>query len=276
MNNLIYVYCITRDSPSTSRLTGMEEGSPVCPFPVGSLVAIVSTLSEKRFSPSVLEKKLKEPAWLGEKVSLHESVVEAIMRQGPVAPLRFMTLFKTETSLLEALLPHEATFTSFLDHVVDKTEWALKMYLDKVQAGRYLSKICKDLMELAKKSSRSPGVRYLLEKRRERKAEEELQNLVRLVLEDVSRKLIGFSEDFKSLKPLDKGMTSISWDMLFNGAFLVANKTTKTFRKEVGSLARGYRKKGFIFQLRGPWPPYNFCPSLRKDESLELAKNWHE
>lgn len=244
----------------------MEEGCPVYPLRVGSLVVIVSRLPEERFSPALLEKKLKEPAWLAQKARLHQAVVEAVMHQGPVVPMRLMTLFKTDGSLKKALLPHQAAFKGFLKYTRDKAEWALKVYLDKARARRYLLKGCKDPKGLTEKASGSPGGRYLLEKQRQRKAEEGLLGLASSASEDVSRRLSALSEDFKGLKPLHRSITSRPWDMLFNGAFLVADKTLKAFRKEVNSLARGYRQRGFIFHLSGPWPPYNFCPPLRKDK----------
>jgi hypothetical protein len=247
-------------------MVGIEENCPVYLLPVGSMVAIVSKLPQKKFSSAVLKKKLQEPDWLVYKAHLHEAVVEAIMRQGTVVPLRLMTLFQTETSLLEALLPHEATIKDFLEYVQDKAEWALKIYLDKARAKGYLLKNCKDLVESAENTHQSPGGRYLLEKQRERKAEEGLLRLTRLTTEEVSKRLAPLCEDFRPLKPLDKTITSSPWEMIYNGALLVTNNNVKALRKEVSSLRRDYRQKGFIFQLSGPWPPYNFCPSLPGDE----------
>jgi hypothetical protein len=46
--------------------------------------------------------------------------------------------------------------------------------------------------------------------------------------------------------------------MILNGAYLVAEEQLATFRAELKNLSEEYSDFGFIYEMTGPWPPYNF------------------
>jgi hypothetical protein len=50
--------------------------------------------------------------------------------------------------------------------------------------------------------------------------------------------------------------------MVFNGSFLVARASLPAFRAAVEARASAWAETGLSLELRGPWPPYNFCPDL--------------
>jgi hypothetical protein len=50
--------------------------------------------------------------------------------------------------------------------------------------------------------------------------------------------------------------------MVFNCSFLVTQAALPDFRAVLSSFSMQHSAFGVTFELRGPWPPYNFCPNL--------------
>ena len=50
--------------------------------------------------------------------------------------------------------------------------------------------------------------------------------------------------------------------MIFHSAFLLDRECVTDFRARVESMEADLRERGLTFEARGPWPPYNFCPSI--------------
>lgn len=243
---------------------GVEEDEPVYCLSAGGLKAVVSRVSEGEFSVDSLTKNLEDHTWLVKKISLHQTVVEEAMRQGPVIPLKFITIFKTEASLLEALRPNEEILSQFLEEIRDKAEWALKVYLDEPLAKSHLFTTSQALKEMAQKPPELLGERYLFKRQMEKRTEEELRRATADTCEEIYLRLTSLSEASRRLKTMSYKATGIPQDMILNLAFLVANETLEKFRREVDFLAACYRQKGFLLQLSGPWPTYSFCPELPK------------
>ncbi|MCX5703441.1 MAG: GvpL/GvpF family gas vesicle protein, partial [Candidatus Omnitrophica bacterium] len=63
---------------------------------------------------------------------------------------------------------------------------------------------------------------------------------------------------------LPKEVTEKKEDMVLNAAFLINNKRIKEFENVLTYLKTKYTNKGLIFDCTGPWPPYNFCGSLKE------------
>jgi hypothetical protein len=54
--------------------------------------------------------------------------------------------------------------------------------------------------------------------------------------------------------------------MILNAAYLVERSAVEELKQEVDRLAERYHDIGLLFELTGPWPPHNFCPSLAQVE----------
>jgi len=176
-NHYLYVYCISRDTPSLHelRLQGVES-EPVLFLPHGDLAVALSKLSWK---VSSLSKQVKEPGWVAKRVREHEYVVEEVMRNQAILPVKFLTLFKSEKSLLNTLNPHLSGLDHYLEHIQDKEEWSLKVYCDESRAMRHLLETDARLKEMNRKTFKTPGERYLHKKRLQEMADEGLGNTLR-------------------------------------------------------------------------------------------------
>ena len=178
----------------------------------------------------------------------------------PVVPLRFCTIYKNQEALFQAVTPHREKILNFLEYTSNKAEWAVKIFCDKKTfMDSHDKKISGDTREPA---SLLPGENYLLAKKMRRIREETFTVDIQRILNDIHSAVSPHVDSHRFLRCTDKGIHGRPFDMVMNTAFLVEQQTLPVFRDIVDTLAEKYKTQGFVFELTGPWPPYNFCPEL--------------
>lgn len=269
-NPYLYVYCLCKDSPSLHELQLQGIGSePVLLLSHRGLVVAYSRVTWKAAS---LRKQAKEVSWITNRVREHEHVVEEIMRNHPVLPMKLLTLFRSERSLLNTLLdPHLTVLLRCLERIRDKEEWALKVYSDEYKGLKYLQESDAYLGQMNCKTFGTPGERYLHMKRMQELAVERFGNNLHEMMENIYETLTNLSQEGKTLNVYGRTVTKRGEEnMVFNGAFLVSKPKFKTFEKKINGLKEYYRPWGLSFELSGPWPPYNFCPNMEETVSNKV------
>ena len=95
--DLIYLYCVTHKIP---KLKDMEKlvGGPYFVYHQG-LYAVVSEVREDEFGEENLKKNLANLEWIKQKASIHEQVIEEVMKDACVIPFKFGTIFNNEDNL---------------------------------------------------------------------------------------------------------------------------------------------------------------------------------
>jgi hypothetical protein len=256
----LYIYCISRDSPPLHelRLQGVES-EPVLFLPHKDLAVAISKVP---WRASSLDKQVKEPGWVARRVREHEYIVEEVMQKQAILPVKFLTLFKSQRSLLNTLNPHLPELDHYLEYIQDKEEWALKVYCNESEALKHLVETDVRLKEMDCKTFKTPGEQYLHKKRMQEMADEGLNNTLQGIRQEICGALTPLSVKGVTLKVYEKKVTQRREDMLLNGAFLVSELVLDAFKEKVEELKKGYGQWGLLFELTGPWPPYNFCPSL--------------
>ena len=179
----------------------------------------------------------------------------------PVVPLRFCTIYKSQESLFNAIIPHREKILNFLDYTVDKTEWSVKVFCDKTIFMNNCDKD-KEQSTMDNQSSLSPGEAYLLAKKMRKIKEENFKQGLQMYLKDIDFTLSQFADSYRFLQCTDKSIHGRPLDMVMNTAFLVEQQTFNMFKDTLDMLAEKYRNEGLAFEFSGPWPPYNFCPAL--------------
>ena len=179
----------------------------------------------------------------------------------PVVPLRFCTIYKSQESLFNAIIPHREKILNFLDYTVDKTEWSVKVFCDKTIFMNNCDKD-KEQSTMDNQSSLSPGEAYLLAKKMRKIKEENFKQGLQMYLKDIDFTLSQFADSCRFLQCTDKSIHGRPLDMVMNTAFLVEQQTFNMFKDTLDMLAEKYRNEGLAFEFSGPWPPYNFCPAL--------------
>lgn len=236
----------------------MEEHNPIARLEFREVVAVIQEVPLEMFTGPSAEARLQDLAWVGPHACRHEEVVERAMQHSSVLPARFGALFSSLESLEALVEDHYEAILHFLGYADDKEEWAVKGLLDREEAQRRWG-VAESQEEAP---SASPGRRYLMEQRHRVQAAQEVSSWARETDLALAAELERCAADFRRLRSLSQETSGRGTEMVFNWAFLVANRDREAFRGQVEKLGAEQASRGLVLELSGPWPPYSFCPSL--------------
>lgn len=261
----VYLYCLARPECLSAvglladeGLRGVDERHPVATLCDGNVVAVIGKVVIADFS----ERNLQTLSWIGERATWHEAVVTRIMAASPVLPVKFGTLYRSRASLLEFLQQHHKSIEQALDQLRGKSEWSVKGYLVEEDARRIIAAEDTEVQTRRAALSSSPGVRYLQQKQLDARIEAALESGVARVSHDLQQALALHALDFSPLRLHASAVTGRVERMVFNGSFLLTPEMLSDFRSALSEQQEAYQVIGLSLELRGPWPPYNFCPNL--------------
>jgi hypothetical protein len=225
----------------------------------------LSNVSLEYFCGPLAKARLQDVSWVGARAFRHEEVIEQVLRHSPVLPARFGTIFSSWGRLENFTKRHHYTISGFLDRARDKEEWAIKGFVDRDLAQKEVTGICLD-REGDRLAMLSPGKQYFEKKRIEANAGKALSRWLKEIAEMIFKELRPYASDFRERKLLSCNATGKYMEMIFNWACLIPKGRAEDFRILLAQMKDAYEKKGLIFELSGPWPPYSFCPSLDREE----------
>ena len=237
---------------------GIDEQYPISSLEQDGIVGVIGKVDPNEFH----DENLQRLDWIGPRVCRHEAVVEAVMGASPVLPVKFGTIFRSHTALIRLLGRHSQTITSFLEELQDKAEWSVKGYLHDEAARQRVATEDSAIQSRLASLSASPGVRYMQQKQVDTMIEAALREWVGRLVRDIQEALATHAVEQTELKLLSPTVTGRSERMIFNGGFLVAHSALPDFRAALAAQNPIHSSSGLTLELRGPWPPYNFCPIL--------------
>ena len=261
----IYLYCLARiDCLATVQTLAAQKGLSVdtdygvAALPSAGVVAVISEVLLSEFS----EANLQDLSWLGERALRHEAVVARIMAVSPVLPVKFGTLYHSRESLKLFMDQHHGAIDQALDKLRDRAEWSVKGYLVGEQARNIIATEDPDIQARRAAMSPSPGVRYLQQKQLDSKIDAALEGALARISHDLGEALALRAEGAAALRLHASAVTGRAERMVFNSGYLLGPDTIDDFRSALAEQQEAYTPIGLSLELRGPWPPYNFCPEL--------------
>ena len=261
----IYLYCLARiDCLATVQTLAAQKGLSVdtdygvAALPSAGVVAVISEVLLSEFS----EANLQDLSWLGERALRHEAVVARIMAVSPVLPVKFGTLYHSRESLKLFMDQHHSAIDQALDKLRDKAEWSVKGYLVGEDARNIIAAEDSDIQARRAAMSPSPGVRYLQQKQLDSKIDAALEGALARISHDLGEALALRAEGAAALRLHASAVTGRAERMVFNSGYLLGPDTIDDFRSALAEQQEAYTPIGLSLELRGPWPPYNFCPEL--------------
>ena len=114
--------------------------------------------------------------------------------------------------------------------------------------------------------SSSPGIRYLQQKQLDTAIDVALRLWVARVTRELYESLAPRAVASAELRCHASAVTGRPERMVFNCSFLLTPEALPDFRAAVSDQQRVHTGTGLTLELRGPWPPYNFCPALAEDK----------
>jgi hypothetical protein len=221
-------------------------GDSVVLVGAGGLAAVVSHVPLSEFGAEPIVDNLRDPAWLERHVRAHESVLRTALRATPVVPFRFGTIYRSEEHVREMLSAGER-LTEALERVRGRLEFGVKGFLAPAPAAPE-----------ADEDESSAGRRYLEEKQRARRLAEEREATMAGLANASHERLAVVAEDARANPLQPREVSGIDLEMFLNGAYLVAGGREDEFRAALEALGTELGPTGAVYELTGPWPPYNF------------------
>lgn len=261
----VYLYCLTYpecipivEGMPERGIYGIAPLYPVSFLKQDGIVAVIGHATSSEFN----EENLGHLDWVGVRVSRHEQVVEAVMEVSPVVPVRFGTLFHSQVTLALFLKRHSETISRILGALQGKAEWSVKGYLDHDVASRKVAAESASTQSNLATLSSSPGIRYLQQKKLEGVVKSQINLLIGQLTHDIDDVLAASSLGMVELRLLPASVSAQSERMIFHRSFLISNHNLPDFRAKVDEQMQVFGEDGLRLELRGPWPPHNFCPDL--------------
>jgi hypothetical protein len=203
---------------------------------------VTSRVSLAEFDEAGLPERLGDAAWLEEKIRAHEDVLESVLASAPVIPCRFCTVYRSEGDLRVFLEERSDALRDALARVQGKVELGVKAFVAPEP-------------EKAAEPAET-GRAYLERRRAEQRAREELSRLRDETAAQLHERLLAVADDGVELALHKPELSGREDEMVFNGAYLVADR--ERFEREL-EILRG-EHGDLTLELTGPWPPYNFVP----------------
>lgn len=235
-----YIYCI---------ISG-HEGRSFGPIGIGGRGDEVTTVGYRDLGAVISNVPMTKYIVDKESMIAHEKVIEEVMNDYTVLPVRFQTVAASADEIRSLLRKRYAEFIGLLRHVDNKVELGLKvLWRDMESIFREIVEQNKDVTTL-KASSGSFG-----QSNEEKQA---VREAIRLALEEKkaaeAEMLLG---PLRSIAPDFCLNKTHGDDMIINAAFLVDKGWEREFDNRVEELATRYGDR-MKFSYIGPAPPYSF------------------
>ncbi|MHA6618761.1 GvpL/GvpF family gas vesicle protein [Pseudonocardia sp. DLS-67] len=240
---LVYLYAVTDTDVPVPAVDAGVDGAPVRRVVAGGLAAVVSSVDPVRFSEESLRRSLEDLQWLETTARAHHAVVDATARGGPVAPVRFATVYLDDDRVRALLTEREAEFAAALARVRGRVEWGVKGFAVPSATPA----------ELEPAPGAGPGASYLARRLAERKRAARGQEEALAAAEAVHRELAAVALASRRYPAQDPRLTGRSEEMVLNAAYLVEDDGA--LRQVVEQRAAGPVR----LELTGPWAPYSFA-----------------
>jgi hypothetical protein len=244
-----YPHCIIENS--NARNFGPigigDRGDEVTTIPYGELTAVVSSIPLSKYVVS------------RETMTAHEKVLEEVMRDCTILPVRFYTVAPSADELRSLLKRRHAEFKNLLRYLDNRVELGLKaLWKDMNRVFQEIIEENDELIALEKKIvSISPE-----------EAETESKALAVGVKSRLQEKKDAEAEGL--LDPLKKISVDVRYnkthgdDMICNAAFLVDRRWEKDFDIRVEELTKAHNERIKLIYV-GPVPPYSFVNIVVKE-----------
>ncbi len=228
---MMYLYAlIDRPEPPVLHQQGLEEADLLhCAYQ--GIAAVVSPFAGSRVQPS------EDNLWR------HEQVVEALMVECTVLPVRFGTLLADRAAVQAALATHYSDWMASLDRVRGRAELSVRVLWDGDDEP--------PLAPFAHDGQSHPesGRSYLMARLEQERQARLRQHKAEKVAAELHTTLAHLAAD-------SIYQVLITPRMLLTAAYLVERTQMTAFQHELEALRVAHPALRFL--CTGPWPPYNF------------------
>lgn len=237
-----YIYCIINGN----------EGRNFGPIGIGKRGDVVSTIGFRDISAVISSSPVTQYVIDPENLTAHEKVIEQVMKDYTVLPVRFCTIANSAEEVRTFLRRQYGEFKGMLHDLDNKVEMGLKgrwTQMDRIFEN--IGQNDPDVKEIKERISQQGGSAQSDEKVAFGKA-------VKAALDELKEQTaLKILSQFKRLTLDTRKNDLVGDDMFLNAVFLIDRTREKQFDFLVEDLAEAYEKEA-DFKLVGPAPPFNF------------------
>ncbi len=257
----VYVYGIIRVENGGERLPPLNglAGNPIRTIAGDGVAAVVSVLQTPA-GDTAFEEELKDPEQAKSLILDHHRVLQSLIGDITVLPVRFGALFTDDEKVSDTLHEHRRGILEALERVDGAREWGLKIYCDLPVLRGHLGKGAPAMLAAQSKlAAATQGRAFFLQRQIARLGEEEAERAVAQCVEATRERLCEAARVDASLKLQPADVHGRTDEMEWNGAFLVAKSAEQRFFGLIDELLQTYGPRGFHYETNGPWPPFSFA-----------------
>jgi gas vesicle protein GvpL/GvpF len=210
------------------------------------LGVLVSELPAERYGVEEWQLHSDDPRWLGDIAQEHHQVLQRVMEQTDVLPLRLPGIHRDLESLKHAMAAEKDLLVRALGRVREKFEIGVKVFQGPATP--------KPEEEHSPRSGRD----YLMRRAAKGKEKEEARRQLHEAVVSLHGRLADEAVEATTNPPQDPVLSGREEPMLLNAAYLVEREAEDSFFTLVEQVAREYASAGVHVEPSGPWPPYNF------------------
>ena len=259
----VYVYGIIGVSeggkePVAPPLKGLAD-NPIRAV-VGDGVAALVSMLVMPADGTPFEEQLKDPEQTKNLILDHHRVLQCLLDDRTVLPMRFGALFTDDEKVSDALHEHRQGFLEALERVEGAREWGVKIFCDCPVLRRHLGeKSSAMLAAQGELAGATQGRAFFLQRRVARLGDEEVERAIAQDLKESRLRLCEIARADASMKFQPAAVHGRADDMVWNGAYLVAKPDEERFFDLIEELQQVLGPRGFHYETSGPWPPFSFA-----------------
>ena len=257
---LLWAYCVVAERDAAPVETqAVDAGHPLEWIAADGLAALVSRVPCAEFGPEPLRQNLNQLAWLERVARAHEGVLESVLDQATLVPLRLCTLYESEDGVRSMLRVQRTNLQTALKGLAGREEWAVTLLVDTRLLGEEVHATDPDAIALADElDGQSEAAAYMLRRRLERHVREGVDELAASLAAELRARLELEGIEFVMRPPQNRELSQHEGEMLLNAACLVDAASLERVRGVVADFGSERAGLGASVTITGPWPPYNF------------------
>lgn len=257
MSDLIYLYGFIERPNGDGVNECKAKGLVILPYT--DVAALVRYVPEEEFGERVLPDQIKNTQWLKDQLLLHEAILEEAMKTWTVVPLKWGTIFQTQTAVHQILMEQYEKIRDLLGKLKARQEWTVRVFVDWAKFEQWISQEDPVIQSLSRAITELPeGSAYLLNERRRLLAQELGQRKIETILQELVKALDNSADSSVRMDSVNTESLDSTKELVFQRAFLVRQERFSDFNRAVSSVAKSYRQGGVEVHLVGPFPPYYF------------------
>lgn len=242
---VIHAYGIVRGGGAVAVPESGISGAGVALLDAGPIAAVFSRLCSTEYGEAAWRAHAEDARWLTEIAVEHQRVLDEIVEDADVLPLRLPAMYRDEAHLHDVLVAHQTLFCAALDAIHDHVEWGVQLFADRAPAP-------------AEQPRPTSGRDFFDQRARAAAARRDEQTRRDGLVRDAYASLADVARQSVVNTPQDPALTGRREPMLLNSAHLVCRRHRDFFFAAIDELRGRLAPAGISVQVSGPWPPYNF------------------